>query len=616
MQSFRIFFLLGLLVVSLDTAAWWNADWGYRKAITIDTSAAQAAVSEDLTDIPVLVRLHTGNFAHFLDLTEGGGDIRFVAGDDKTPLQHHVEKIDVVNELAFIWVKVPLVRGGRGPDSRVVAVGEGTADAEFENKFYMYFGNPTALGGTGSGATYSPAYAMVYHMDDAGGAPLDRSANALAVLTASGLVSSPSLIGDGIRFAGGGTLTVADAPELALDPVRGGGISVWLRIDAPQTDAHVIERKSGGQLLLMGLDGTALTLRYEDGAGATHSVPATQLMLGTWHHLAVGAQGGKWTLFVDGEEAGGFEAPSEALAGPLTVGAAADGGHGFEGELDELRLHASVPTAGLLRFEAASEGADGVGIIYLADESMDAEGGGEVAGEHSSYFGIILNQVFGNDQAIIEQGVILICALMGLVAIVVMGLKQTYLRTCRLDSEKFLHAYEALELDAGKGMEALSDGDSAYLNSPLYRIYRQGIREIERRRGAQGTINLDDRSLMSIRAALDAVMVREGQKLNSRMVLLTIAISGGPFIGLLGTVVGVMVTFAAIAATGDVNINAIAPGMAAALLATTAGLGVAIPALFGYNYLGSQVKEVAADMHVYADEFLARLNELYGRGGR
>ena len=125
-------------------------------------------------------------------------------------------------------------------------------------------------------------------------------------------------------------------------------------------------------------------------------------------------------------------------------------------------------------------------------------------------------------------------------------------------------------------------------------------------------MHMNKRALISIQAALDAVMVREGQRLNAQMVLLTIAISGGPFIGLLGTVVGVMVTFAAIAASGDVNINAIAPGMAAALLATTAGLAVAIPALFGYNYLGSKVKELSADMHVFADEFLARMNEIYG----
>ena len=59
------------------------------------------------------------------------------------------------------------------------------------------------------------------------------------------------------------------------------------------------------------------------------------------------------------------------------------------------------------------------------------------------------------------------------------------------------------------------------------------------------------------------------QRLNRLMVVLTIAISGGPFLGLLGTVVGVMITFAAIAASGDVNVNAIAPGIAAALATKT-----------------------------------------------
>jgi biopolymer transport protein ExbB len=96
-------------------------------------------------------------------------------------------------------------------------------------------------------------------------------------------------------------------------------------------------------------------------------------------------------------------------------------------------------------------------------------------------------------------------------------------------------------------------------------------------------------------------------------VLLTIAISGGPFLGLLGTVVGVMITFAAIAASGDVNINAIAPGIAAALVATVAGLAVAIPALFGYNYLGSRIRDISADMRVFVDEYLGRIAEHHGQ---
>jgi len=71
----------------------------------------------------------------------------------------------------------------------------------------------------------------------------------------------------------------------------------------------------------------------------------------------------------------------------------------------------------------------------------------------------------------------------------------------------------------------------------------------------------------------------------------------------------VMITFAAIAASGDVNINAIAPGVAAALAATVAGLLVAIPSLFGYNWLNTRIKVVASDNRVFADELLARLAE-------
>ncbi len=116
-------------------------------------------------------------------------------------------------------------------------------------------------------------------------------------------------------------------------------------------------------------------------------------------------------------------------------------------------------------------------------------------------------------------------------------------------------------------------------------------------------------SLAAIRSAMDAQMVREIERLNNMMVLLTIAIAGGPFIGLLGTVVGVMITFAAIAAAGDVNVNAIAPGIAAALLATVAGLAVAIPSLFGYNYFQVRIKGVISEMTVFVDEIITRLGE-------
>jgi biopolymer transport protein ExbB len=157
-------------------------------------------------------------------------------------------------------------------------------------------------------------------------------------------------------------------------------------------------------------------------------------------------------------------------------------------------------------------------------------------------------------------------------------------------------------------------GDTeAVRSSSLYRIYIIGATEIRRRFGKPGAGMpiLSAASIAAIRASLDGGVVKEMQGLNRLMVVLTIAISGGPFLGLLGTVVGVMITFAAIAASGDVNVNAIAPGIAAALVATVAGLGVAIPALFAYNYLISRIKDLTSDIQIFVDELVTRMAEVY-----
>ena len=154
-------------------------------------------------------------------------------------------------------------------------------------------------------------------------------------------------------------------------------------------------------------------------------------------------------------------------------------------------------------------------------------------------------------------------------------------------------------------------------NSSLYRIYHVGAKELSRRLvGTPGKTLLTPHAVAAIRAGLDSCFLKESQRLNRLMVVLTIAISGGPFLGLLGTVVGVMITFAAIAASGDVNVNAIAPGIAAALVATVAGLGVAIPALFGYNYLITRIKDLTSDMQVFVDEFVSLMAEAYQPGAK
>jgi biopolymer transport protein ExbB len=122
---------------------------------------------------------------------------------------------------------------------------------------------------------------------------------------------------------------------------------------------------------------------------------------------------------------------------------------------------------------------------------------------------------------------------------------------------------------------------------------------------------LSARSIQAIRASLESGLVRENQKMNGGLIFLTISIAGGPYVGLLGTVVGVMITFAIIAKNHEVDVNSIAPGIASALLATVAGLIVAIPALFIYSYLSSRIKDLVASMQIFIDEFIAKMAEFY-----
>ena len=115
---------LGLLAPT-SASAWWQDDWQYRKQVSVDTTPQGAAINESLGRLPLLVRLHTGNFT-FDGVNENGSDIRFVAADDKTVLRHQVESFDPLMGMALIWVDVPRVEGGQRQD------------------IWMYYGNAKA----------------------------------------------------------------------------------------------------------------------------------------------------------------------------------------------------------------------------------------------------------------------------------------------------------------------------------------------------------------------------------------------------------------------------------------------------------------------------------------
>lgn len=286
---------------------------------------------------------------------------------------------------------------------------------------------------------------------------------------------------------------------------------------------------------------------------------------------------------------------------------------GFVGDIDELQIAKVARPAGFIKFAAIGQGTEPAKLVAF---SVDEETGSWLSG----YFAVILKSVTLDGWVVIG-----ILVIMAAVSWVVMYDRASYLNKQAKANDHFMKGFREIAsdltmLDSGEPEDIASLGgrmgvsDAKIMRaSSLYRIYHLGASEIRHRFGQNGKRLpvLSATSIAAIRATLDSGYVREIQRLNRSMVVLTIAISGGPFLGLLGTVVGVMITFAAIAESGDVNVNAIAPGIAAALVATVAGLVVAIPALFGYNYLISRIKDLTNDMQVFIDEFVTKMAEFY-----
>jgi biopolymer transport protein ExbB len=573
MSRLRRFALALLLVFPTLTHAWWNEDWAYRKKILLNTSPSAAATNEAVTELPVLVRLHTGNFT-FLDAKEDGSDLRFVASDEKTPLHYHIEQWDAVNELALVWVRVPRLSA-----------------ASATEHIWLYFGNKKAQREDDSKQRYDAAQMLDLHFNQQQGAPVDYSNYGHAVASFTAVPDPQGPIGGAAAFGGSADVRVAAAPTLRVNPQSGVSVSAWVRLDALQGQAVVFSQQDEGSAITLALEGGRPTA----SVGAAKVQADADLTTKAWHHVAMTAGGGKLALFVDGKAAAEVPVALTDLGGDVVVG------RGLQGALDEVQVASIARSADWIKTSWAGQGPEPRLVAFGEDEQLG--GGGH------SYFKILIGAVTLDGWVVIA-----ILLVMMVISFAVMVGKGVFVTRIDKANQIFLERFR-------KDPVALIDPRYAdrvpgELNgSSLFRLYRIGVGELKQRFDQyeqQGQSKmLSPQALGAIKASLDAGMVRESARLNSQMVLLTIAISGGPFLGLLGTVVGVMITFAAIAAVGDVNVNSIAPGIAAALVATVAGLGVAIPALFGYNYLASRIRNLSNDMSVFADELVTRLAEKY-----
>ena len=578
MQRLFLSLLICLGFVLPATAqAWWQDDWHYRKQIAVDTTPQGAAINQVLGRTALLVRLHTGNFT-FDGVKEDGSDLRFVAADDKTVLNHQIESFDALMGMALIWVDVPNVEGGQRQD------------------IWMYYGNQKAPA-TGNGQlTFDPNYTALYHFDGATGTPAkDTTAYGNTAQSATG-TAIDGVVGRALQFSGQPLLLPA-SPSLQHNAGSAFTFSAWLRLDQASGEQLILARREGTQSLLIGVS-QGLPFVEIDGqrAAATQALAPAQ-----WQHVALTAEGSKVTLYINGRESAALAQAMPAFNSVMAIGADLQEGafQPFAGAIDELRLSKVARPAALLLADATSQGAESKLVAYGVDEEQSGFGFGSL--------GFLLNAVPVDAWVIIA-----VLVLMMFQSWIIMLRKNRSLSRVTAANEDFRVQFAKV----GTRLEMFADDAQLaqrLQHSSLWRLYLVAVKEIRTRReqGAD-TSSVSAATIEAIRCSMDGVRTRENQQLSSKLSTLSNAIAGGPYIGLLGTVLGIMVVFLGTAMAGDVNINAIAPGMAAALLATAMGLFVAIPALFGYNRLITRNKEVSADMRVFVDEFITRLAEMHG----
>jgi biopolymer transport protein TolQ len=211
------------------------------------------------------------------------------------------------------------------------------------------------------------------------------------------------------------------------------------------------------------------------------------------------------------------------------------------------------------------------------------------------------------------EGKATICALalVSMLSWTVIITKGRQLWRARRAGKKFFAAYRAtrdpLELHRQKPQ---------FPGAPAFEVYTIGAEEMNYHL-EHNPVQFNGKPRISrsaydfVRVAMERTVSAEGMNMEKGMIVLSTAVAGGPFIGLLGTVWGVMETFSGVGQANSASLTAMAPGVAGALIATVVGLLVAIPAMFAYNFMVTQVRGITQQLDDFASEFGTQLDHNY-----
>lgn len=176
--------------------------------------------------------------------------------------------------------------------------------------------------------------------------------------------------------------------------------------------------------------------------------------------------------------------------------------------------------------------------------------------------------------------------------------KYTKLKNLKKKAERFEESFWS-----GASLETLYETVGAVPTDPMSAVFAAAMREWQRstNKGASSLALIQER----IERAMNVTITREMERLEKFMSVLASIGSTAPFIGLFGTVWGVMNSFRSIAITGNTSLSVVAPGMAEALFATAMGLVAAIPAVLAYNKISNELNKYAGKLENFSSEFMA-----------
>lgn len=209
----------------------------------------------------------------------------------------------------------------------------------------------------------------------------------------------------------------------------------------------------------------------------------------------------------------------------------------------------------------------------------------------------------------VVQLVLLILVTFSVITWAIILFKWGIIRRSFSNSESFLDIFWS-----GKSMDHIYSEAKKFPGSPVAKIFQSGYVELQRlmekQRGKGGQVSdptklvPPDSSMSNLERALDRASRSETMRLERSLTFLATAGSTAPFIGLFGTVWGIMNAFQNIGLKGGASLAVVAPGIAEALIATAVGLFCAIPAVMGYNFYNHKVRALRTQMENFAGDFL------------